>query len=123
MGVQVQLGRWKVGPVVRYTHWAPDDNSAGSRTKRNQIELLVRLPRAFFSSVVVQKGIVRVFDAVSRTVLCALLTVLAISGAVIALRALFGPLTFPVKVTSPVNPEGWFGLALVLTMLVSPNPV
>jgi hypothetical protein len=50
---------------------------------------------------------------------CALCVVAAVSGAVIALRSLFGPLTFPVKVTKPVNPEDWFALALVLTMLVT----
>jgi len=38
---------------------------------------------------------------------------------VIAIRALLGPLTVPVKVTKPVNPEDWFALALVLTMLVT----
>ena len=50
---------------------------------------------------------------------CALLTIMAVSGAVIALRAVFGPLTFPLMVTNPVNPEGWFSLALVLTMLLT----
>ena len=43
---------------------------------------------------------------------------MTVSGAVIALRALFGPLTFPLKATNPLNPEDWFALALVLTMLV-----
>jgi hypothetical protein len=50
---------------------------------------------------------------------CALLITMAVSGAVISLRALLGPLTFPLKVTKPVNPEDWFALALVLTMLVT----
>jgi hypothetical protein len=54
-----------------------------------------------------------------RIVRCALLTIMNVSGAVIALRALLGPLTFPLKATNPVNPEGWFALALVLMMLVS----
>ena len=44
---------------------------------------------------------------------------MAISGAVIALRAVLGPLTYPLKVTKPVNPEDWFALTLVLTLLVS----
>ncbi len=44
---------------------------------------------------------------------------MAVSGAAIALRAIFGPLTFPLKMTNPVNPEDWFALALVLTMLVT----
>jgi hypothetical protein len=50
---------------------------------------------------------------------CALLTIMTMSGAVIALRALMGPLTFPLKTTNPMNPEDWFALALVLTMLVT----
>jgi hypothetical protein len=49
----------------------------------------------------------------------ALFVVAAVSGVVIALRALLGPLTFPLRVTKPVNPEDWFALALVLTMLVT----
>ena len=52
-----------------------------------------------------------------RIVRHALRTVMTASGAVIALRALLGPLTFPLKVTNPCNPEDWFALALVLTML------
>lgn len=43
LGVEAQLGRLKIAPVVRYTHWAADADSAGSRTKRNQAELLVGL--------------------------------------------------------------------------------
>jgi hypothetical protein len=50
-----------------------------------------------------------------------LLTIITVSGAVIALRALFGPLTFPLKAANPINPEDWFALALVLTMLVTAN--
>ena len=77
-----------------------------------------------------QTGIVRVFGVVSssapktayiKILKFVLLTVLAMSGAVICIRALLGPFTFPRKATSPVNPEGWFGLALVLTMLVVPD--
>jgi hypothetical protein len=48
-----------------------------------------------------------------------LLTIMTVSGAVIVLRALLGPLTFPLKATNLVNSEGWFALALVLMMLVS----
>jgi hypothetical protein len=47
-----------------------------------------------------------------------LLTIMTVSGAVIALRALSGPLTFPLQTTNPVNPEDWFAAGLVLTMLV-----
>jgi hypothetical protein len=42
-GVEAHAGRLKFGPVVRYTHWAADAGSAGSRTKRNQAELLLGL--------------------------------------------------------------------------------
>jgi len=42
-GVEAQLGKLRIGPVIRYTHWAADAESAGSRTKRNQVELLVGL--------------------------------------------------------------------------------
>ena len=82
----------------------------------------------FLSGAVVQTGIIRVFEVVSssascnahvRIVRCASFTIMALSGAVISLRAGCGPLTFPLKVTNPVNPEDWFALALVLTMLVT----
>jgi hypothetical protein len=46
-----------------------------------------------------------------------LLTALVISGAFIVARALLGPIAFPLKVTNPINPEGWFGLAWVLVIL------
>src|SRR2546427_660887 len=77
--------------------------------------------RSFFGPVV-ETGIIRVFGAVGSSARCnahvrivrwALFTITVLSGAVIILRAVFGPLTFPVKVTNPVNPEAWFGLALV----------
>ena len=80
-----------------------------------------------FSSTVGQTTIIRVFRVVNSSVLCkahvrivrcALLTIMTVSGAVIGLRALLGPLTFPMKATNPVNPEDCFALALVLTMLV-----
>jgi hypothetical protein len=41
VGVEASLGRLKVSPVIRYTHWAADSDDAGSRTGRNQVELLV----------------------------------------------------------------------------------
>jgi hypothetical protein len=43
LGVETHLGKLRIGPVVRYTHWAADPDYAGSRTKRNQVELLVGL--------------------------------------------------------------------------------
>lgn len=53
-----------------------------------------------------------------RIVRCAFLTIMTVSGTAIALRTLLGPLTFPLKARNPLNPEDWFALALVLTMLV-----
>lgn len=41
LGIEAQVGRLKIGPVIRYTHWAGDADYAGSRTKRNQAELLL----------------------------------------------------------------------------------
>ena len=43
LGVETHLGKLRIGPVVRYIHWAADSDHAGSRTKRNQVELLVGL--------------------------------------------------------------------------------
>jgi hypothetical protein len=43
LGVETHLGKLRIGPVVRYIHWAADPDYAGSRTKRNQVELLVGL--------------------------------------------------------------------------------
>jgi len=43
LGVEAQLGKLRIAPVVRYIHWAADPDYAGSRTKRNQVELLVGL--------------------------------------------------------------------------------
>ena len=42
--------------------------------------------------------------------------VVAMSGLVIALRMLFGPFDAPVRVRIPLNPEGWFGLALTILL-------
>lgn len=43
LGMDAQLAKLRVSPVLRYTHWAADPNYATSRTKRNQLELLVGL--------------------------------------------------------------------------------
>jgi hypothetical protein len=43
LGLEAQIGKLRIGPVVRYTHWAADADFAASRTKRNQAELLVGL--------------------------------------------------------------------------------
>lgn len=44
LGVETHLGgKLRIAPVIRYTHWAADADYAGSRTKRNQVELLVGL--------------------------------------------------------------------------------
>lgn len=51
----------------------------------------------------------------------ALRTIMTICGFVIALRALWGPLAFPLKVTNPLNPQDWFALALLLAMLARTN--
>ena len=44
------------------------------------------------------------------------MSVVAISGLVIALRMLFGPFDGPLRVRIPLNPEGWFGLALTILL-------
>ena len=46
-----------------------------------------------------------------------LLSVVAISGLVIVLRMLAGPFDAPVRVRIPLNPEGWFGLALTILLV------
>jgi len=43
-------------------------------------------------------------------------SVLATSGLVIAFRVLFGPIHGPVRVAFPLNPEGWFGLAVTVLL-------
>ncbi len=43
MGVEAHVSKLRIGPVVRYTRWASDADYAGSRTRRNQVELLVGL--------------------------------------------------------------------------------
>jgi hypothetical protein len=43
LGMETRLGKITIGPVIRYTHWAADPDFASSRTKRNQVELLVGL--------------------------------------------------------------------------------
>jgi hypothetical protein len=39
------------------------------------------------------------------------------SGLVIALRMMVGPFDAPVRVRTPLNPEGWFGLALTILLM------
>src|SRR5690349_20862792 len=56
------------------------------------------------------------------TVDWALTIVLICCALVIACRTLAGPLTFPVRVHSPINAEGWFGLAALLLVLVRAKP-
>lgn len=46
-----------------------------------------------------------------------LLSVVAISGLVIVLRMLVGPFDALMRVTIPLNPEGWFGLALTILLV------
>jgi len=44
LGVETHLWKLRIGPVVRYIHWAADSDYVGltgSRTKRNQVELLM----------------------------------------------------------------------------------
>jgi hypothetical protein len=43
LGVEAQLGKLRIGPVVRYIHWAVDSKHSSSPTKRNQVELLMGL--------------------------------------------------------------------------------
>ena len=45
IGVEMRIWRLKLGPILRYTHWAtdPDFTAFRSRTKRNQFELLLGL--------------------------------------------------------------------------------
>ncbi len=41
LGVEAQIGKLRISPVIRYTHWAADSDFAGFWSKRNQIELLI----------------------------------------------------------------------------------
>ena len=43
LGLEAETGKLRIGPVFRYTHWAADSDRAGSRTKRNQVELLLEV--------------------------------------------------------------------------------
>jgi len=53
-----------------------------------------------------------------KSIRIALLVVAAAMAALIAARMLFGPFRFgPVSVTTPLNPEGFFGLAVTLLLL------
>jgi hypothetical protein len=39
IGAEAKVWKFRLSPTVRYTHWAADSDRAGSRTKRNQVEL------------------------------------------------------------------------------------
>ena len=41
IGIEAPVGKLRLAPVLRYTHWAADGEFFQPRTKRNQIELLV----------------------------------------------------------------------------------
>jgi len=43
IGLDTNVGKVRIGPLVRYIHWAADPDYAGSRTRRNQVELLMGL--------------------------------------------------------------------------------
>jgi hypothetical protein len=50
-----------------------------------------------------------------------MMLVAAISGLVIALRMLVGPFDAPLRVRIPLNPEGWFGVALTALLAIRPS--
>src|SRR5260370_5415926 len=52
----------------------------------------------------------------------ALTIVLFCCAVLIAWRTFAGPLTFPVRMNSPINAEGWFGLAALLLVLLRAKP-
>src|SRR5258706_1148363 len=56
-----------------------------------------------------------------RAARCGLLCVVAISGLVLVLRMLVGPFHTPVRVRIPLNPEGWFGVALTALLSIRPS--
>jgi hypothetical protein len=89
-----------------------------------------------FSGSVVEKASIRVFDVshyirlqvstihseiLRKEARYGLLWVVAVSGFVIALRMLVGPFDAPVRVRVPLNPEGWFGVALTLLLAIRPK--
>ncbi len=41
VGVDARIWRFRIGPVVRYTHWAAESDRADPRSRRNQVELLL----------------------------------------------------------------------------------
>jgi hypothetical protein len=43
VGVEAHLGKLRIGPVARYTHWSADADYTSVRSKRNQVELLLGL--------------------------------------------------------------------------------
>jgi hypothetical protein len=54
----------------------------------------------------------------SRALERVIVVVVGLSGLLITCRILWGPLTFPVRVNSPLNAESWFAAAGVLLLLV-----
>jgi hypothetical protein len=57
-----------------------------------------------------------------QRVQCVLLSVVTISGTAVALRMLLGPLDAPARVRTPLNPAGWFGVALAAFLATSAVP-
>jgi hypothetical protein len=60
-----------------------------------------------------------------KSIRTVLLTVAAAMAAIVAARMLFGPYHFgPLSVTTPLNPEGFFGLAVTILLFthVAANP-
>jgi hypothetical protein len=47
--------------------------------------------------------------------------VLVASGALVCARMIFGPLSYPIPMVSPLNAEGCFGLAILLLMFIRSN--
>lgn len=41
LGIETHFWKLRIGPVVRYIHWAADSKNSSSPTKRNQVELLM----------------------------------------------------------------------------------
>jgi hypothetical protein len=52
-----------------------------------------------------------------KTTRYALLSGVAVLGFVVVVRMLFGPFDRPLQVRTPLNPEGWLGLALTVLLL------
>ncbi len=43
IGIEGRLGRFSIGPVARYTHWARDPLFTNVPSRPNQLELLIAL--------------------------------------------------------------------------------